>query len=255
MTIFKSPDDYSFYCAELNEALSLHGGYLGAFCLMPNHIHLFIKRGPEPLATIFHRLHSRFSRYFNVKYRRYGHVFQGRYHSFWVGDDAYAQQLVGYIHQNPIRAKIVRKVSQYKWSSDPLYRHDQKKLARQIRVPGIGRKTYLSLIQEEIKGATIIEMAEAQEEKQERRKPGRNAAKRSERRGKRSMNDILVKWSRQSGYGEAELTGPTRSRVIAAVRQAAMREMYHAGHGPVAISRVFNRDSSVIYYALGKDNG
>ena len=58
-----------------------------------------------------------YTRRFNVKHRRSGHLFQGRFKSFIIENDSYLLRLSCYIHRNPLRAKIVKRLSDYKWSS------------------------------------------------------------------------------------------------------------------------------------------
>ena len=73
-----------------------------AFCLMPNHFHFLIKQVDEKNIESFMRsLITRYSRYFNKKYERVGHVFQGRYKAALITEDNYLLHLTRYIHLNP----------------------------------------------------------------------------------------------------------------------------------------------------------
>jgi len=73
-----------------------------AFCLMPNHFHLLIKQTSEDDMKDFMRsLATRYSMYFNKKYKRVGKLFQGHYKAVLINDEAYLLHLSRYIHSNP----------------------------------------------------------------------------------------------------------------------------------------------------------
>src|SRR3989338_6329347 len=75
---------------------------LSAFALMPNHIHLLVKETKEnSLARYMHRINTAYTKYFNTKYRRSGHLFQSRYKSVLVDDNDQLLYLSAYIHKNP----------------------------------------------------------------------------------------------------------------------------------------------------------
>ena len=67
-----------------------------------------------------------FTRRFNNKHMRSGHLFQGRFKSIIVENDAYLMRLSFYIHRNPLRAGIVQRLADYKWSSYPVYAYGRK---------------------------------------------------------------------------------------------------------------------------------
>lgn len=87
------------------------------YCLMSNHIHLLIKEGKENISQAIKRIGASYVYWYNLKYDRCGHLFQDRFKSEKVEDDRYLLVVLRYIHQNPIKAGIVKEVGQYKWSS------------------------------------------------------------------------------------------------------------------------------------------
>ncbi|MDO4404594.1 MAG: transposase [Atopobiaceae bacterium] len=89
---------------------------LYAWCLMSNHVHLLVHATLEALALGMRHLLSSYAAYFNRKTGRVGHLFQDRFRSEPVNDDAYLLTLVRYIHQNPVKAGLA-KVDEYRWSS------------------------------------------------------------------------------------------------------------------------------------------
>lgn len=125
------------------------------FVIMGNHYHLILKTSTEPLQSIMHRLNLLYSKYYNRKYERSGHVFQGPYKAYLVRDESYILALVRYIHQNPVRAGICRKVEEYRWSSDIFYRENKNDWVETSLVPDIlsdnrvnGLKKYAELMSE-----------------------------------------------------------------------------------------------------------
>ena len=88
-----------------------------AYCLMSNHIHLLIRERNEGIAETMKRLGIGYAAYFNKKYQRSGHLFQDRFRSEPVESMEYFIILLRYIHQNPVKAAIVKDVGDYPWSS------------------------------------------------------------------------------------------------------------------------------------------
>ena len=88
-----------------------------AYCLMPNHVHLLVREASDNLADVVKRIGGSYAQYFNKKYQHFGHLFQDRFKSEPVNDNAYFFTLLRYIHQNPIAAGICRDLGNYPWSS------------------------------------------------------------------------------------------------------------------------------------------
>lgn len=115
--IFLDSADYEHYTATQGRAIAKLGASLIAYCLMPNHVHLAIKVGAVPLSRIMHRILACHALTFNEKYRRVGHLFQGRHSAFLITHERYLQNLIRYIHQNPVRAKLTERAKDWRWSS------------------------------------------------------------------------------------------------------------------------------------------
>ena len=95
-----------------------------AYCLMSNHIHLLVHEREENISDAMKRVGVIYAQYFNKKYHRSGHLFQDRFRSEPVGSVEYFLTLLRYIHQNPLKAGLVEKVDDYKWSSREEYKMD-----------------------------------------------------------------------------------------------------------------------------------
>jgi putative transposase len=95
--------------------------YLYAYCLMTNHIHLLIERCTDDIGRIMHRVLTGYTQYYNRRYRRSGHLLQGRHKAILCQSDPYLAELVRYIHLNPVRAKMVATPEEYPYSSHRAY--------------------------------------------------------------------------------------------------------------------------------------
>jgi REP element-mobilizing transposase RayT len=120
--IFKEDIDKGYFIKLLKDNCNVMGYQIFGYVLMDNHYHIAIQPMNKKLQEIMHQINNKYSKYFNYKYKRVGHVFQGRYKSVLVQDERYMLKLVRYIHQNPVRAGMVNSVEKYRWSSDIYYR-------------------------------------------------------------------------------------------------------------------------------------
>ena len=124
--IFKESIDKGYFIKQIKETVEGMGYKVFGFVLMDNHYHIIIQTLDKKLQEIMHQINNKYSKYFNNKYERVGHVFQGRYKAVLVQDERYLEELLRYVHQNPIEAYICKSVEKYKWSSDIFYRKNIK---------------------------------------------------------------------------------------------------------------------------------
>lgn len=115
--IFHDAEDCRKYLFKLQDFKDVCGYEIFAYCLMPNHVHLLMRTGGEPLAKIIQRISSSFVYWYNLKYQRVGHLFQGRYRSEAIEDDRYFLTALRYIIQNPTKAGLESAPGTYLWSS------------------------------------------------------------------------------------------------------------------------------------------
>ncbi len=85
--------------------------------MMSNHYHLLLETPAANLSEIMRHINGAYTTYYNVKRKRAGHLFQGRYKAILVEADSYAKELSRYIHLNPVRVGMVAKPEEYEWSS------------------------------------------------------------------------------------------------------------------------------------------
>ncbi|MFT3861348.1 transposase [Micropruina sp.] len=122
--IFLEHDDYEGFLNALADTRAASGCKVLAYCLMPNHVHLVLRPAVESLSEVMKRLGVRYAGRFNRKYGRTGHVFQDRFRSLPVEDDAYLVTLLRYMWNNPVRAGLVDRMDEYRWSSRRLLGFD-----------------------------------------------------------------------------------------------------------------------------------
>lgn len=119
--IFNAPADYDKFLALLAVQKRKLPFFLYAYCLMTNHVHLLIERQADTVGRIMHRVLTGYSQYYNRRYRRIGHLLQGRHKSILCQSDRYLAELVRYIHLNPVRASMVKRPEQYQYSGHRSY--------------------------------------------------------------------------------------------------------------------------------------
>lgn len=120
--IFKESIDKGYFIKQLKQTTGGMNYRVFGYVLMDNHYHILIQTMDKKLQEIMHQINNKYSKYFNGKYKRVGHVFQGRYKAIQVQDERYLIWVLRYIHQNPVQAGMSQMVSEYKWSSDVFYR-------------------------------------------------------------------------------------------------------------------------------------
>jgi len=114
--IYLSDEDYQKFMEIAKEAADDFSFEIFSFCLMANHYHLLIKTYRENLSSAMQKINSRYSIYFNNKYKRVGPLWQGRFKSWYVYDEIYLKALVKYIEFNPIKANMTQKIGEYRWA-------------------------------------------------------------------------------------------------------------------------------------------
>lgn len=115
--VFYQKEDFEYFIELLAQGCQKFNIVLHNYCLMSNHYHLLIELKDENLSKFMRYLNATYAIYFNKKYKRSGHLWQGRFKSWYVASEAYLYILMRYIEQNPLKAKMVDKISNYPYSS------------------------------------------------------------------------------------------------------------------------------------------
>jgi REP element-mobilizing transposase RayT len=94
-----------------------YGYLLHAYALMDNHFHILIETPKANLSQIMQNVNTSYTVYINKRHKRFGHLFQGRFKGIIVDKETYLIVLTRYIHLNPVRARIVKRPEDYRWTS------------------------------------------------------------------------------------------------------------------------------------------
>ena len=115
--VFRGDSDRRRYLELISSYSKKHSLDILCYCLMNNHVHFIVMPSKEDsLAAAFRTAHTLYSQYFNKKMKACGHLWQGRFYSC-VLDDRHLLAAARYIERNPVRIKIVKKPTDYVWSS------------------------------------------------------------------------------------------------------------------------------------------
>jgi REP element-mobilizing transposase RayT len=121
--IFGNGRHKAFILKQIKEYKKCFDFELLAYGIMDNHYHLLIKTNKSPINEIMFNINNVIGKYLNRELKRTGHIFEDRYKSKLVENDAYLIWLIRYIHRNPVRAHICDNVDDYRWSSHNFYKN------------------------------------------------------------------------------------------------------------------------------------
>ena len=103
-----------------------------AWCIMNNHVHLILYSKKENMAKALFNINRLFAMKYNFIEGTVGHVFENRYKSECIENEKYLIQAIRYVHNNPVKAKIVKEPQNYEWSSFRSYISKQKRVQEKI---------------------------------------------------------------------------------------------------------------------------
>ncbi len=124
--IYRSDDDRHLFLSLLEDLSERFNIDIYAYVLMDNHYHLLLKTKNANLSKAMQWFGTTYTRKFNLNNHTSGHLFQGRFKSMIVENDAYLLRLSCYIHRNPLKAGMVKRLSDYPWSSYRFYAYKKK---------------------------------------------------------------------------------------------------------------------------------
>jgi REP-associated tyrosine transposase len=117
METFSSDADYQHYIDRVAASCKKAGTVIWAYCLMPNHVHLVMVPACEDgLRAALGEAHRNYTRMINFREKCRGHLWQERFHSFPM-DETYLIACVRYVELNPVRAGLVKRPEDWRWSS------------------------------------------------------------------------------------------------------------------------------------------
>ena len=115
--IFRSDVDRRAFLDFLAQAARRFGWSITAWVLMTNHFHLVIQTPGPNLSRGMHWLNGTYAARFNKHHRRWGHLFGGRFKAFLIDKETYFMEVLRYTVLNPVRAGMVERPEDYRWSS------------------------------------------------------------------------------------------------------------------------------------------
>ncbi|MBI3384871.1 transposase [Candidatus Gottesmanbacteria bacterium] len=115
--IFLHDDDYQFFLDKLYKLKNKFDFSIYALVILPNHFHLSVQTRKISISQIMACLGTSYSMYFNRTYHHLGPIFQNRFKSIIIENDAYFLQLSQYIYLNPVRAGLTINPLDYPYSS------------------------------------------------------------------------------------------------------------------------------------------
>lgn len=117
LNVFFSDDDYLLYLDLLSDRCRKAGVEIWSYCLMPNHVHMILTPStPQGLGLALGETHRRYCGVINARLRVTGHLFQSRFGSV-VMDEEHLMAAVRYVALNPVRARLVARAEDWRWSS------------------------------------------------------------------------------------------------------------------------------------------
>jgi putative transposase len=116
-TVFFNDDDYLAYLDLLKSAVEISGSEIWAWCLMPNHVHMIVTPShKDGLRQCVANAHRKYAGRINARNKWTGHLWQGRFGSV-IMDEAHLYNAFAYICLNPVRARLVARPQDWRWSS------------------------------------------------------------------------------------------------------------------------------------------
>lgn len=115
--VFKDDQDRENFLNTLLHVNKRYNWLCHAYCLMTNHYHLLIETPDGNLSLGMRQLNGVYTQLFNKRHQRTGHLFQGRFKGILIQKDSHLLEICRYVVLNPLRARIVERPAQWKWSS------------------------------------------------------------------------------------------------------------------------------------------
>lgn len=116
-SIYLDEKDRSNFLEVLTLVVERFNWLCHAYCLMENHYHLIIETPEGNLSRGMRQLNGVYTQSFNRRHNRVGHLFQGRFKALLVEKESYLLTLCRYVVLNPVRAGLVKRPEEWKWSS------------------------------------------------------------------------------------------------------------------------------------------
>ncbi len=121
--IFRASEDYAMFLELIQKYKQQYGVRLYAYALMPDHVHMLIET--EEVSDFMHNLNNTYTKSFNSRYERKGHLFRERFKAALIERQPNLLKMTAYIHLNPQRVNVAVNAADYRYSSYPAYLNPQ----------------------------------------------------------------------------------------------------------------------------------
>ncbi len=257
---FLNDGDYQAYLTRLSQYRRRYDYTIHAYCLMPNHVHLLVESSRQPLAKFMQGLQQSYSQYFNLRHRKSGHVFQGRYKAIVCQQDEYLLQLIRYIHLNPVRAGMVKRPEQYDYSGHGVYLAGKASEAiepqKVLAVMG-GKARYRAFIADGMADGHKEEFYDVEDQRFlgaegfGEKLQDQHEEPRKERR--RPLDKVVGEFSHAMGIAASALRSADRSWAVSRSRTTVAYLLVRRRGYPLGeVAKYFNRDSATVGTLIGR---
>ncbi len=132
--VFRDTSDYTEYVALIDRYKKQYGFRLFSYVLLPSHLHLLVELKENiGISSIMHDMNSLYTKRFNERYNKKGHLFQGRFKAVFAEKETHFLQLVRHMHLNPKRLGLVDDPEDYPYSSHCQYVNPAKRIYPDMR--------------------------------------------------------------------------------------------------------------------------
>lgn len=255
--IFLDEEDRRIYLARLQRYRTKCGFLLYAYVLMTNHLHLLIETPDDPISRIMQMINFTYTQYFNKKYGKVGHLFQGRYKSYLCDKDSYLLNLVRYIHNNPVRAGLSRDAGQYAWSSQVDYVNGAKGFVDTDKVlrlfserRAIARRKYAEFMNDREPDKSFLPYSAYEQQilGDERfiEAVGHRVQRVEKKAKKIPLKDLILAIEKETGTGLSEMASRKRGERLRTARGIFASLAREIGYSVIDLQGLLKRDISVI---------
>ena len=255
--IFLDEADRLRYLEQLHRYKNKCGFLLYAYVLMTNHVHLLIETPNDLISRIMQMINFTYTQYFNRKYAKVGHLFQGRYTSYLCDKDSYLLSLVRYIHNNPVRAGLAKDAGAYAWSSHGDYLKGIKCLVDTDKVlrlfserRGIAKRKYTEFMNADEPDKSLSPYAVYEQQIVGDERFIEEVEKRVESLEKRAnkipIKDLVLAIEKETGIGLLEMVARKRGERLRMARGILVSLAREGGYNTMELQGILKRDISVL---------
>lgn len=246
--IFKDIEDRERFLEILKHAKTVHRFRLYAYCLMSNHVHLLLRVGTSSLSYTMQRILTTYARSFNIRHKKIGHLFQGRFKSIPCTKDSYLLELVRYIHRNPIRAGVIQNIAECRWTGHQEYLGTSRRglidplfiLKILANNSDAAQGIYLTFVSKAEKPAiTGVSISPITQRSLPHNidKPGLKAD---------TLQSLADQICKNHNIKTSLLCGASKVRRLTPIRKKFIAAAIQTGHSPSSIARFLNRSHTAI---------